>query len=50
MRLGWQVRRRTGSHRTTKGTESPTMILFKGGQVQATQMSLVSKSQLTEVQ
>ena len=28
---------------------APTMILFKGGQVQATQMGLVSKSQLVKV-
>jgi thioredoxin 1 len=28
---------------------APTMLLFKGGQVQATQMGLVSKSQLTKV-
>jgi len=28
---------------------APTMILFKGGKVQATQMGLVSKSQLTKV-
>jgi thioredoxin 1 len=28
---------------------APTMILFKGGQVQATQMGLVSKSQLAKV-
>ena len=28
---------------------APTMLLFKGGTVQATQMGLVSKSQLTKV-
>ena len=28
---------------------APTMLLFKGGKVQATQMGLVSKSQLTRV-
>ncbi|MBA8888703.1 thioredoxin-like negative regulator of GroEL [Dokdonella fugitiva] len=28
---------------------APTMILFKGGKVQATQMGLVSKSQLAKV-
>jgi len=28
---------------------APTMLLFKGGSVQATQMGLVSKSQLTKV-
>jgi len=28
---------------------APTMLLFKGGKVQATQMGLVSKSQLTKV-
>ena len=28
---------------------APTMLLFKGGAVQATQMGLVSKAQLTKV-
>jgi len=28
---------------------APTMLLFKGGKVQATQMGLVSKSQLTKL-
>lgn len=28
---------------------APTMILFKGGKVQATQMGLVSKAQLTRL-